>query len=82
MTPSTERPRIEGDREQEILDATLEVLAEVGYDRLTMDAVADQGEGVQGHALPAVDQQGQPGDRGAAAHQGPAGAPRHRLPAR
>ena len=39
MTP-TERPRVEGDREQEILDATLEVLAEVGYDRLTMDAVA------------------------------------------
>lgn len=40
MTPSAERPRIEGDREQEILEATLEVLAEVGYDRLTMDAVA------------------------------------------
>jgi AcrR family transcriptional regulator len=39
MTPS-ERPRIEGDREQEILDATREVLADVGYDRLTMDAVA------------------------------------------
>ena len=39
MSP-TERPRIEGDRELEILDATLEVLAEVGYDRLTMDAVA------------------------------------------
>ncbi len=39
MTP-TERPRVEGDREQEILDATLEVLADVGYDRLTMDAVA------------------------------------------
>ena len=34
------RPRIEGDRELEILDATLEVLADVGYDRLTMDAVA------------------------------------------
>lgn len=34
------RPRIEGDREQEIFAATLEVLAEVGYDRLTMDAVA------------------------------------------
>ena len=34
------RPRIEGDREQQILDATLEVLADVGYDRLTMDAVA------------------------------------------
>lgn len=34
------RPRVEGDREQEIRDATLQVLAEVGYDRLTMDAVA------------------------------------------
>jgi maltoporin len=34
------RPRVEGDREQEIYDATLEVLEEVGYDRLTMDAVA------------------------------------------
>lgn len=34
------RPRVEGDREQEILDATLHVLAEAGYDRLTMDAVA------------------------------------------
>src|SRR5205814_2465247 len=34
------RPRIEGDREQEILDAALEVLAECGYDRVTMDAVA------------------------------------------
>ena len=34
------RPRVEGERELEILDATLEVLADVGYDRLTMDAVA------------------------------------------
>jgi AcrR family transcriptional regulator len=34
------RPRVEGDREQQILDATLEVLSDVGYDRLTMDAVA------------------------------------------
>jgi len=44
MTPSeaaaATRPRIEGDREQEILAATLDVLADVGYDRLTMDAVA------------------------------------------
>src|SRR4051812_42136176 len=44
MSPQTEavttRPRVEGDREVEILDAALEVLAEVGYDRLTMDAVA------------------------------------------
>jgi AcrR family transcriptional regulator len=35
------RPRVEGDREQEIFDATLEVLTEVGYDNLTMDAVAE-----------------------------------------
>ncbi len=46
MTPSeaaaATRPRIEGDREQEILAATLDVLADVGYDRLTMDAVATQ----------------------------------------
>ncbi len=42
MVPETAsaRPRVEGDREQEILDATLTVLAEAGYDRLTMDAVA------------------------------------------
>ncbi len=39
---STARPRVEGDREQEILDATLTVLAESGYDRLTMDAVATE----------------------------------------
>ena len=44
MTPAevaaAARPRVEGEREQEILDAALDVLAEVGYDRLTMDAVA------------------------------------------
>lgn len=34
------RPRVEGDRELQILQATREVLADVGYDRLTMDAVA------------------------------------------
>jgi AcrR family transcriptional regulator len=37
---TTSRPRVEGDREQEILHAALDVLADVGYDRLTMDAVA------------------------------------------
>jgi len=36
----TPRPRVEGAREDEILDATLQLLLEVGYDRLTMDAVA------------------------------------------
>jgi len=41
-TEHTSRPRVEGDREQEILGAALDVLAEVGYDRLTMDAVAAQ----------------------------------------
>jgi AcrR family transcriptional regulator len=35
-----QRPRVEGNREEEILDATVEVVAELGYDRLTMDAVA------------------------------------------
>lgn len=42
MTPTETgtRPRVEGERELEILDATLEVLDEVGYDLLTMDAVA------------------------------------------
>ena len=34
------RPRVEGDREREILEAALAILTEVGYDRLTMDAVA------------------------------------------
>jgi AcrR family transcriptional regulator len=34
------RPRVEGDRELEILSAALEVMCDVGYDRLTMDAVA------------------------------------------
>lgn len=34
------RPRVEGEREGQILDATLDLLMHVGYDRLTMDAVA------------------------------------------
>jgi AcrR family transcriptional regulator len=34
------RPRVEGERESQILDAALKLLMEVGYDRLTMDAVA------------------------------------------
>jgi AcrR family transcriptional regulator len=36
----TSRPRVVGEREAEILDATLSLLADSGYDRLTMDAVA------------------------------------------
>lgn len=34
------RPRVEGEREAQILEATLDLLAQVGYDRLTMDSVA------------------------------------------
>ncbi|MCW2780421.1 MAG: TetR/AcrR family transcriptional regulator [Marmoricola sp.] len=34
------RPRVEGVREDEILDAAAALLIEVGYDRFTMDAVA------------------------------------------
>lgn len=40
MAEHAHRPRVEGEREDEILDATVELLMEVGYDRLTMDAVA------------------------------------------
>jgi AcrR family transcriptional regulator len=36
------RPRVEGDREEEILEATIELLVELGYHRLTLDAVARQ----------------------------------------
>lgn len=39
---STSRPRVEGDREQQILDGVLQVLVNVGYDLLTFDAVAAQ----------------------------------------
>lgn len=38
--PSRARPRVEGEREREILEAVLRLLADVGYDRLTFDAVA------------------------------------------
>ena len=34
------RPRVEGDREEEILESTLELLIELGYHKLTLDAVA------------------------------------------
>lgn len=37
------RPRVEGDREAEVLEAAVRVLADVGYDRLTMDQVASAG---------------------------------------
>lgn len=34
------RPRIDGDREQEVLAAALDVLAEVGYDKFSLERVA------------------------------------------
>ena len=37
---SASRPRVVGERESEILRAAIDVLREVGYDRLTFDAVA------------------------------------------
>ncbi|MEU8227785.1 TetR-like C-terminal domain-containing protein [Kribbella sp. NPDC048915] len=40
MVGARQRPRVEGGREEEILDATVATVAELGYDRLTMDAVA------------------------------------------
>src|SRR6185369_837996 len=40
MTESMSRPRMEGAREREVLLGTLDLLAELGYDRLTLDAVA------------------------------------------
>ncbi len=42
MIGAHRRPRVEGDREAEVLDATVRVLADVGYDRLTMDEVASE----------------------------------------
>jgi AcrR family transcriptional regulator len=39
-TDERSRPRVEGRREEEIFAATLRLLSEVGYDRLTMAAVA------------------------------------------
>src|SRR6478672_5262896 len=41
-TEAGTRPRVAGERELEIFEATLEVLDEVGYDLLTMDAVASR----------------------------------------
>ena len=40
MTPQGTRPRVEGEREAEIFDATARLLVEWGYDKLTFDAVA------------------------------------------
>ncbi|HSV38708.1 MAG TPA: TetR family transcriptional regulator, partial [Nocardioidaceae bacterium] len=39
-TAESVRPRVEGEREAQILEAAVDILIESGYDRLTMDAVA------------------------------------------
>lgn len=39
-TETGSKPRIEGDREAEILNGVIDTVIEVGYDRLTFDAVA------------------------------------------
>lgn len=38
--PCRLRPRVEGERESQVLHAALDLLARVGYDRMTMDGVA------------------------------------------
>jgi len=40
MEAAAPRPRVEGDREREIYRTTLELLVDLGYDKLTLDAVA------------------------------------------
>ncbi|MBO9520056.1 MAG: TetR/AcrR family transcriptional regulator [Nocardioidaceae bacterium] len=40
MHSPKQRPRVEGEREDEIFEACVDLLIESGYDRLTMDAVA------------------------------------------
>ncbi len=40
--PAESRPRVEGEREQQIFEATLDELHENGYDRMTMDNVASR----------------------------------------
>lgn len=42
MDAVVKRPRVDDDREAQLLDAAIHVLADVGYDRMTMDAVALQ----------------------------------------
>lgn len=39
-TKAASRPRVEGDREAEIYDAVIRLVVELGYDKLTFDAVA------------------------------------------
>ncbi len=39
-TRSAARPRLEGERVREVLEVALQVLGEVGYDKLTLDEVA------------------------------------------
>ncbi len=68
MVPS--RPRVEGEREDEILDATLDApdrgRLRPAHDGRRREAVARQ----QGHALPPLGDQGEPRRRRAAARQG------------
>ena len=86
MTPPSDtalaRPRVEGDREQEILEATLEVLAEVGYDRLTMDAVAPGAKASKATLYRRWTNKVSLVIDALELHKGPAPGPRHRLPAR
>ena len=88
MTPghatdaAVSRPRVEGDREQQILDATLEVLGRRRLRPAHHGRRRHPRQGLQGHALPALERQGQPGHRRPALGARAPRAARHRHPAR
>ena len=68
--PVDTRPRVEGEREMEILKAALEVLADVGYDRLTMDAVATRAKASKATLYRRWKTKSRPGRRGDHRHEG------------
>ena len=85
MTPqqlaASTRPRVEGDREDEILDATLTLLFEVGYDRLTIDAVARRARASKATLYRRWDTKAEPGRRRGGPRQAGAGGARTTTPA-
>ena len=85
MTPTEAahaRPRVEGDREREILEAALAGARRRGLRPADDGRRRRPGQGVQGHALPALVDQGLAGHRRPAPPEGPDHDPRHGVPAR
>ena len=81
-SPPTTRPRVEGERELEILEATLEVLGDVGYDRLTMDAVATRAKASKATLYRRWNGKASARRRRDLSQKGPTDRARHRQPAR